>query len=734
MDQSELHPRFAIIASTQKLTDRFLYTGSLPNEGNSPLSLLYSLEVTRAWFPSSKLISTITAVLSERFGTIQRSANPLKSFEAAIKHINEELYALAEQGETEWIGHLNALLALVNNNEVHLSQTGTSTAYLFRQRRISQVTEADAAEAEPHPLNTFSNIISGQLVEGDRIVLSNQDLFALVSLDHIRAAVTDQSPYVAANQISRSVKRTKVTSVSSIIIAIEKASIWQEAGDEPLVINLEESLQSWPKAAWKKLKPVAIKVGELSKKAWHTSKTGLAKAHQKWREHYGPKTKELWQKSSAVVSKQVSKIVKIKQPVATDDKLGHWLAPYIKKLEPVQRVLEKADHQIGQSFTKVRPLLTGRNSRYIIITLALIFLISSGVSIRKRHNVQLINTNRSANDTILSEVQELAGKTDVAIQLDQKVEAERLIVEAQKKLATIANPNESQQQQYDSLLKIVQEKGDKLTNTRRISVATNYKAPANTNIIVATDKGLFALNTDSNTGRYLARDLSQSELEFTLEQGADKPVSASYDREKDEVFILTTSKRIYGVRLENNAIKVRRLENPLGDFADGNFIGTFGENLYLVNAKDGLLWKYPPSGDNYAKGVNQVDPAHVSLQGVTAVAIDGYIYTLHPNGTVDKLLRGEKATDFAVKDLPASNHTSNFTDLVTGADTDTLYLFDRDNEKTFSSRVVMLGKDGKYNGQLAFSEQLKDVKDFSLDEVNKRFWILTGNTILEYKY
>ncbi len=740
MDHSELQPRFAIIASTQKMADRFLYTGSLPNEANSPLSLLYSIEVTRAWFPSSRLIPTITAVLGERFNTIQRSSNPLKSFEATIKHINEELYALAEQGETEWIGHLNALLALVDNNEVHISQTGTSTAYLFRQRRISQVTEANDAEAEPHPLNTFSNIISGQLVEGDRLVLSNQDLFTLVSLDHIRSAVTDQSPYVAASQITRSVKRTKVSSVSTIIVAIEKPATWKEAGDEPLVINLEESMQAWHKKAWKTVKPVVIKAGELSKKAWQVTKTGAAKANQKWQSHYGPKTKEWLRQSSAKISEKVKNSQKGNERLASvlakaDQAIGQKIKPLNKKVKPYFEKLVAVNNYLGRLIEKIKPYTAGKNTRYTIAGLAVILLVWSLVSIRNRHNEQQLLAVRSENDGILNQVQELAGKTDVAIQLSQKVEAQKLIVEAQQKLASIQNPTTTQTEQRNSLLNIIREKGDKLTKTRRLNATTTFNTPAQTDFIVASDKGIFTFSKESNSGRYIARDLSQSELPFNLESGDDKPVSATYDREKDEVFVLTANRKVFGVRLENDAISVRKRENPMGDFAESNFIRTFGENLYLLSNKDGLLWKYPPSGDNYAKGVNQIDPGQIDLKGATDLAIDGYVYILKASGTVDKLLRGERVADFNVREIPESGHTPNFTSLTTLADGELLYLFDNDNSNTKSSRLVLLNKDkGDYSSQIAFSEEHENVKSFSIDEVNKRFWLLVNNTIFEYKY
>ncbi len=750
MDSSKLIPRFAIVASTQKLVDRFLFTGSQPTNPTKKLNLLYAVEVTRPWFPSSRLVPTITNVLSERFNTLAKSSNPLKSFEATIKNINEELYAITEQGETDWLGHLNALLILVDGNEIHISQTGTAQAYLFRARKISQVTETSVGDSEPHPLSTFSNIISGQLAEGDRMVFANQDLFSIISLDQIRGAVSEQTPFLAANQIVKSTKRSKITSISAIILAIENAATWETAGEEPFVINLEETVQGWHKIVWKNTKPILKKARSISKKAWKASVVGAKKAHSKWQESYGPKTQSALKSGARSISHYAAKAKGYTKDKFSDKsvqgktlqsfvKAEQWLTDLLKPLKksaaPILKKLNQVDRKLGGLIKKLSPYVTGKNFRYVLISAAILFVAITAITVRNRHSIQVIANTQSENLRLLEETNLLAGRTDEAIKLKQTIEAQKLLAQAEEKLNQVNPTNSDEETRKDSLLQIIQEKGDKLTNTQRVNATTSYKAPENTDIIAVSNRGIYALNSKSNAGRFLSRDLAQSEIQFTLPSADDKPISAFYSSELDSVFITTANKKVFTARLENDSITISQKENPLGDFADSTDIATFGTNLYLLDSNSGLLWKYPPSGDNFSRGINQVEPTDINLKTAIDIAIDGYIYSLHSDGSLKKLLRGKPESDFSVADMPETSYSRKLIALSTNENIESIYLFDAgDSSKSIpTAKVIVLNKDGSFLKQIAIDEQLSNIKAWQMQADGSRFWILNSNEIVEYK-
>lgn len=731
--RSPLLPRVACLASKEKLADRFLVTGTVPKEPKDGPIVLYSIEVTRPWFSESQLVPTITHVLANRYEYIEHSNNPLKSFEAALKNVNDELFALTERGETDWLGHVNALIVLIDRDEVHIAQTGNATAYLFRQRKISQVTDEGQEAAEPHPLNTFANIISGQVVEGDRVVFSNQDLFSLMSLDQIRTAVTDQTPFVAATQIVKTIRRQKITSVSTILVAIETLATWKRAGDEPVIVSIEDVLQSWYKTTWQKAKPFVHKTGAAFKTTWHHSKVLASKAHKKWQSSYGPKTKSLIQKGAASVSYATASatartkdaLAKTTLPISAINRADGWLTttlqPVSAALYPLRPTFERLDTHAEQLGGKLQPYIGGKNTRYAIIAFALIVLLTSVNSVRVRRATQITDETIAHNESALTTVDGLLTQVETDIKLQQNLEAQNHLKEAETAMASLRNLTPEQATRRDAAAVLLTSRSDSLTKTSRPPVVASVTVDDAVVAISASEKGLFAF-ASSPTGTYHSADLAQTSLPFTL-TGSATPIDVAYSVDGDETLVLTAQKTIDAVRKENDSVSVTARQNPLGDFAAAKRLAVFGRNLYLLDPSNGLLWKYARTGDNYSRGISQVDQVDVNLTGAIDLAIDGHIYVLLKDGAVVKLLRGKPDTAFVVADIPKTIEPSTFVALTTDESTDTLFVL---AAATSGARVVVLDKNGNYLKQYAFSEPIINPTDLAYSPTDKRLWI-TGD-------
>lgn len=738
--RSPLSPRVACLASKEKLADRFLVTGTVPKEPNTGPVLLYSIEVTRPWFSDSQLVPTITQVLANRYEYIEHSNNPLKSFEAALKNVNDELFALTERGETEWLGHVNALIVLLDGDEIHIAQTGNATAYLFRQRKISQVTEESQTSTEPHPLNTFANIISGQVAEGDRVVFSNQDLFSLVSLDQIRSAVTDQTPFVAATQIVKSIRRQKITSVSTIIVAIETLSTWKRAGEEPVVVSIEDVLQSWYKTTWKKTKPLLVKTHAFLVATWKKTKVAGSHAKKSWQTSYGPKTKSLLQKGAASVSQatqsataRTKDVLRKTSPALSTTayhRADHWLTttlqPVSTALFPLRSSFEQLDGHAQRLGGWLHPRVGGKNTRYVIIAFALIVLITGINSVRYRRANQVTNATIAQNETLLTTVEELLAKIDNDIKLQQDVEAQNHLKEAEDVLDTVRNLSPAQSARRDAATALLLAKSDSLTKTTRPPIASELTVDAASSIIAASEKGIFAFSAASPTGSFTTADVAATSSPFTLNDSAT-PVDADYSPDSDEVLVLTAKKTIDGVRRENDTVTVTKRLNPLGDFAEAKRLAVFNGNLYLLDGSNGLLWKYSRSGDNYNRGISQVDQADVNLTGAKDLTIDGYIYVLQKDGSIVKLLRGKPEGDFSLGNLPKTIDPAAFVALTTADSTDNIFVLTTASD---GARIVVLDKKGTYLKQYAFSKPIDHPADIAFSSKDNRLWIVGNGTAL----
>src|SRR3990167_1869524 len=116
--------RYCRLTPSEKLPDRFLFSGVLKNPDNT-IILSYIIEVTKPWFPTSRVAPVIINELKSSLARLSGLSDSLKCFEETLKDVNELLFDLSEQGEIEWIGNLNSLIMFVKQGEIHLAQTGS---------------------------------------------------------------------------------------------------------------------------------------------------------------------------------------------------------------------------------------------------------------------------------------------------------------------------------------------------------------------------------------------------------------------------------------------------------------------------------------------------------------------------------------------------------------------------------------------------------------------------------
>ena len=120
-------------------------------------------------------------------------AKPLRpaydSFEASLKKANLALAELARQGSVKWIGHISFAGGALEKNNLHFSKLGTTSILLLRGGMLADIgsgLDEDTAEVDSHPIKTFSDISSGKVELGDRLVFTTSDLLEIFSFEEIR--------------------------------------------------------------------------------------------------------------------------------------------------------------------------------------------------------------------------------------------------------------------------------------------------------------------------------------------------------------------------------------------------------------------------------------------------------------------------------------------------------------------------------------------------------------------
>lgn len=156
------------------------------------------------------------------------------------------------------------------------------------------------------------------------------------------------------------------------------------------------------------------------------------------------------------------------------------------------------------------------------------------------------------------------------------------------------------------------------------------------------------------------------------------------------------------------------------DWEEDGGIGLFGANVYVLDKKDGIL-KLVPSGSTYSKS-NYFPSEAPDLTDAQAMGIDGSVFILFKNGTIDKYTKGKKDT-FSISGLekPLSSPTRIFTN----EDADNVYILDNGN-----SRIVVLDKTGKFVSAYS-GAVIKSAKDLDVDEGGKKVYILSNDKVYQ---
>lgn len=159
-------------------------------------------------------------------------------------------------------------------------------------------------------------------------------------------------------------------------------------------------------------------------------------------------------------------------------------------------------------------------------------------------------------------------------------------------------------------------------------------------------------------------------------------------------------------------------------------IESYNGNFYVLDAGSGKILRYLPTTDGYgASPDNYLEgDATLDLSGAIDMAIDGNIWILYGDGTVQTFFQGRQQP-FVLEpppDSPIAGPQAIYTGSEAG-DAQSLYIVDSSN-----GRILEYDKSGKYLRQFrsadkADQEKLRKMRDLQVDEINGTFYILTSD-------
>jgi hypothetical protein len=209
-----------------------------------------------------------------------------------------------------------------------------------------------------------------------------------------------------------------------------------------------------------------------------------------------------------------------------------------------------------------------------------------------------------------------------------------------------------------------------------------------------------------------AKEINLDDSVYLLTVSENK--SSKYFAQNAESVYFIDSKGLQRVAKSNST----KTQIVAKDWTEPGGLGVYLSNFYVLDKSDTIL-KFVPtvvaSKSAYVKSDYLTNSP--TLDDAIALAIDGSIYVLYKDSTIEKYNRGAKQT-FSVKGL--DKKFSNPTKIWTDTDSESIYVLDNGN-----SRIVTLDKNGAFQSAVS-SSLLKNALDFEVLESKKTINFLSG--------
>ena len=158
------------------------------------------------------------------------------------------------------------------------------------------------------------------------------------------------------------------------------------------------------------------------------------------------------------------------------------------------------------------------------------------------------------------------------------------------------------------------------------------------------------------------------------------------------------------------------------DFGTVGGTGVYLANVYVLEKGSSSILKFTESDGDFTEGTYLAEDQKADFSKAVAMAIDGSLYVLFSDGSINKYLRGSEQA-FAITGLKKA--LSGPSKIFTSRDIEKIYILDKGN-----SRIVVIDKEGKFLEEYS-SSVIKNAKDFEVLEADKKILVLSGGKIYQ---
>lgn len=163
-----------------KIIESFIYEPG--NVYEKRLGNLYMAgELTQALPQNARFFNNLASVIKKEYYGAGFKKSCQQSLQNSLKKANEFLDEDVQKGNVSWLGNLNFGILSFSNFILNFTKIGKIEIFLIRKGQILNISQNLESQEEIHPLKIFSNIVTGKLVQDDKIIVLNKDIFNILS-------------------------------------------------------------------------------------------------------------------------------------------------------------------------------------------------------------------------------------------------------------------------------------------------------------------------------------------------------------------------------------------------------------------------------------------------------------------------------------------------------------------------------------------------------------------------
>ncbi len=198
---------------------------------------------------SSSLINLINSTLKRTFYA-KPQLGTLESLKTSLKETNKLISEFLRQRGATLDNNLFYFLLVVKGQTMHLTASGQNLAWLYRRKLINLGDSMAPPPEQQSAEKFFQSLVSGELEDGDKIILSTPALSKLVDEEGIKQLLKGKELVASAEKINQLVREAAQANPLAVLLLRyfqkEKIVSPKQNGDKEYItppIRLDEVLR-----------------------------------------------------------------------------------------------------------------------------------------------------------------------------------------------------------------------------------------------------------------------------------------------------------------------------------------------------------------------------------------------------------------------------------------------------------------------------------------------------------